>query len=114
VKTTAAAPTPSPSPGATPEEKPADKEARVVVVGDCDFASNQLLEQLGNKDLFLNSVAWLAKDSDLISIRAKEPGEQRLKIMTGSFEFWLIGAVTLVILPGLFIVWGIVAWWRRR
>jgi ABC-type uncharacterized transport system involved in gliding motility auxiliary subunit len=114
VKTAAAAPTPSPSPSAMPEEKPADKEARVVVVGDCDFGSNQLLEQLGNKDLFLNSVAWLAKDSDLISIRAKEPGEQRLKIMTGSFEFWLIGAVTLVILPGLFIVWGIVAWWRRR
>ncbi len=114
VKTASAEPAPSPSPGAAPAEKPADKEARLVVVGDCDFASNQLLEQLGNKDLFLNTVAWLAKDSDLISIRAKEQGEQRLKIMTGSFEFLSIGVITLLILPGVFIVWGIVAWWRRR
>ena len=46
------------------------KEGRVVAFGDADFASNTFLQIQGNRDFFLNAVAWLAEDADLISIRA--------------------------------------------
>ncbi len=64
------------SPGG--EEPPKPPEGRVVAFGDSDFASNSLLGFQGNQDFFLNVVAWLAEDADLISIRPREPDDQRL------------------------------------
>jgi ABC-type uncharacterized transport system involved in gliding motility auxiliary subunit len=37
--------------------------ARLVVIGDSDFASNQLIGEFGNRDLFVNSVLWLFGDT---------------------------------------------------
>jgi gliding motility-associatede transport system auxiliary component len=105
-------PSPSPSPSSEGEEKPGKPEGRVVAFGDSDFASNALLGFQGNKDFVLNSVAWLAEDADLISIRPKEPEDQRIFLTRDqqSSVAWL----TLVLLPGLFVVLGIATWWRRR
>ena len=78
VRGTAPAPAPAPSPAASPApEPPKAPEGRVVAVGDADFASNQLLGFQGNQDFFLNAIAWLAEDADMISIRpegGREPG----------------------------------------
>lgn len=105
-------PAPSPSPGAEePKEEP-KKEGRVVAIGDADFASNALLGFQGNQDFFLNTVAWLAQDADLISIRAKEPDDQRLFLTRTQQR--LVSLLALVVLPGLFVVSGIASWWRRR
>jgi ABC-type uncharacterized transport system involved in gliding motility auxiliary subunit len=109
----AASPAPSPGPSPSPEGEP-DKpaEARVVAIGDADFASNQLLGFQGNQDFLLNTVAWLAQDADLISIRPKEPDDQRLFLTQQQQQnvSWL----ALVVLPGLFVVLGVASWWRRR
>ena len=104
-------PTPSPAPSPAPEE-PKAPEGRVVAVGDADFASNSLLGVQGNQDFFLNAVAWLAEDADLISIRPKEPENQALFLSRQAQQnvAWL----ALVILPGFFVVLGVVTWWRRR
>ena len=77
-----------------------------------DFASNQLLAFQGNQDFLLNVVAWLAQDADLISIRPKEPDDQRMYLTQQQQQnvSWL----ALVVLPGLFVVLGIASWWRRR
>lgn len=104
------APTPSPSPGA--EEPKEKKEGRLVAIGDADFASNALLGFQGNQDFFLNTVAWLAEDADLISIRAKEPDDQRLFLTRSQQQ--LVALLALALLPGLFVVLGVVNWWRRR
>lgn len=109
----APAPTPSPASSPSPAEEPArPKEGRVVAFGDADFASNALLSFQGNQDFFLNTVAWLAEDADLISIRPKEPDDQRLFLTAGqqSLVTWL----SLVVVPGLFVVLGVAAWWRNR
>jgi ABC-type uncharacterized transport system involved in gliding motility auxiliary subunit len=105
----AAAPAPSPSP--SPDE--ARREARVVVFGDADFASNSLLGVQGaNLDLFLNAVSWLAQDPDLISIRPREPDDQRLFLTQQQLgNAWIF---SIVLLPGLFLVLGVMSWWRRR
>ncbi len=106
------APTPAPAPGAPAGEPAKAPEGRVVAVGDVDFASNALLGFLGNQDLFLNVVAWLAEDADLISIRPKEPENQALFLSIGKQIAITVLAVLLI--PLAFIVGGIVSWWRRR
>jgi gliding motility-associatede transport system auxiliary component len=105
-------PSPSPSPASEGGDNPRKPEGRVVAFGDSDFASNALLGFQGNKDFVLNSVAWLAEDADLISIRPKEAEDQRIFLTREqqSGVAWL----TLVLLPGLFVVLGIATWWRRR
>jgi ABC-type uncharacterized transport system involved in gliding motility auxiliary subunit len=117
VKAPTPAPTPAPSPAASPAPSPAPEEpkaleGRVVAVGDADFASNALLGFQGNQDFFLNAVAWLAEDADLISIRPKEPENQALFLSRQAQQN--VAWVALVILPALFVVLGVVAWWRRR
>jgi ABC-type uncharacterized transport system involved in gliding motility auxiliary subunit len=94
------------------EEEDPPLEGRVVAVGDADFASNQLLGFQGNQDFFLNAVAWLAEDADLISIRPKEPENQSLFLSRQVQQN--VAWVALVILPLIFVVAGVVTWWRRR
>jgi gliding motility-associatede transport system auxiliary component len=108
-----AAASPSPSPSASPSEEPAaPREGRVVAFGDADFASNQLLSFGGNEDFFLNAVAWLAEDADLISIRPREPEDQRMFLSVGQQQtIWL---VSRWLIPLAFVLAGIVSWWRRR
>jgi hypothetical protein len=107
----APSPSPSPSPG-TDEETPKAPEGRLVALGDSDFASNALLGFQGNQDFFLNAVAWLAEDADLISIRPKEPENQALFLSRQVQQN--VAWIALVLLPGLFVVLGVVSWWRRR
>jgi ABC-type uncharacterized transport system involved in gliding motility auxiliary subunit len=116
-------PSPSPSPSASPapaaspspapeEEKPTRPEGRIVVVGDADFASNQFLGFPGNQDFFLNTVAWLSEDADLISIRPKDAEDQRMFLTRAQQDnvFYL----SLVVIPGFFVAAGVWTWWRRR
>ena len=37
-----------------------------MVFGDSDFASNNYLNLSGNRDLFLNTVSWLAEEENLM------------------------------------------------
>jgi ABC-type uncharacterized transport system involved in gliding motility auxiliary subunit len=87
-------------------------EGRVVAVGDADFASNSFLGFQGNQDLFLNMVAWLAEDADLISIRPKEPENQSLFLSRQ--RQLLVSVMALLVLPLGFVIAGVVTWWRRR
>lgn len=114
VKTAAAA---TPAPAAEDKDKKDDEEkkepeGRVIAVGDVDFASNQLLDRVWNKDFFLNSVAWLSTDTDLISIRPKDPDNHRVAMTP--LERNIVLAGSLGILPGLFVAAGIAGWWFRR
>ena len=108
-------PAASPSPGAdAAEEEPAppSRQGRVVAFGDADFASNALLPFQGNRDFFLNVVAWLAEDADLISIRPREPEDQRLSLT--QVQQQTVAFVALLLLPGLFVLLGVWTWWQRR
>jgi len=106
------APGASPSPGASGDPPKPKPEGRVVAFGDSDFATNQLLGFQGNEDFFLNTVAWLAEDPDLIAIRAKEPDDQRMFVTRQQQMYVMIFA--LLLLPGSFVLAGVVVWWTRR
>lgn len=108
-------PTSEASAPGSPEGKSPDsktKEGRVIAVGDSHFAGNSLLSFQANQDLFMNMISWLAQDSDLISIRPKDPDIHRLNLTVSEQRSVLI--FSLFLLPGFFIVWGITNWWRRR
>ena len=93
------------------EKGPATK-ARLVVVGDSDFAVNSYFSMQGNGNLFLNMLSWLASDEDLISIRPKAPEDRRV-ILSQSQQRRLL-YLTVFILPGAVLVAGISVWQRRK
>jgi len=86
--------------------------ARIVVVGDADFASNQLIGAYVNRDFFLNSVNWLLGDVESISIRPKTGVASRLQLTTD--DFLALRYASLFVLPETVAVLGVIAWWRRR
>jgi ABC-type uncharacterized transport system involved in gliding motility auxiliary subunit len=61
--------------GATATGNGARRPGRLVVVGDADFASDAYLDLLGNRDLALNAIAWLAGEEVLAGTRAKRVPE---------------------------------------
>jgi ABC-type uncharacterized transport system involved in gliding motility auxiliary subunit len=92
--------------------EPGDQPARIVVVGDSDFASNELIGNYQNRDLFVNAVNWLVDDTDQIAIRPPVSRASRFR-MTGE-SFLRIQLLSLFVIPELIAVAGVVGWWMRR
>ena len=89
-----------------------DAEARIIVIGDRDFASNRLLDSLYNRDLLMNSVLWLAEQEDEITIRSKiwtPPGHPLTIQQTLAYFYFFAFA-----LPEVLLLLGIRAWVRQR
>jgi ABC-type uncharacterized transport system involved in gliding motility auxiliary subunit len=99
---------------AAAEEFPAgaNETGRIVAVGNASFAGNQFFYSLGNSDLFLNSVNWLAEQEDLISIRPTI-NSPRLLIITQRQADWILYS-SVGLLPALLALVGAWTWWRRR
>ena len=57
-------------------------------------------------------VIRVSQDVDLISIRPKEPEDQRLVLTREQQQN--VAILALLLIPGLFIVLGIREWWSRR
>lgn len=83
------------------------KPGRLLVYGDADFGSNMLLGYLGNRDLLLNSVNWLAGEETMLGSRppSQVPGVNQLFISDrqGERVFWL----GTVLVPALILVGGL-------
>jgi len=89
-----------------------ESEARIVVIGDRDFASNRLLEALYNRDLFMNAVRWLANDEKRIAMgdKAWTPNQDPLTLQQTVAYFYFLAFA----LPEALLLLGIFAWWRQR
>ncbi len=91
-------------------------EFSAVVFSDVDFVSNILLYQNINRDLALNSISYLTKENDLISISAKEPLATKMLIsppeFSQFFKFTLVGL--FIPLPIAMMILSLVLWYRRR
>ncbi|MBU0495662.1 MAG: GldG family protein [Chloroflexi bacterium] len=86
--------------------------ARLVLMGNASFATNQVFDQQSNGDLFVNCVNWLAKDEALISIRPKPPVDNRMDL--APYQVPLVVFSSLCLLPLLIMGLGALVWWRRR
>ncbi len=83
----------------------------VVVLGDVDVATNATMGMFGNGDLVLNTISYLAREEDLITIRAREEDDRPIQLTALQR-----GLVLVVAVPGmtmLVILAGVVAWIAR-
>jgi ABC-type uncharacterized transport system involved in gliding motility auxiliary subunit len=114
VATSVPAPTPEPAPAAakTGADEAPKPETRVAAIGDSDFAANSYLGIEGNRDLFMNTVNWLAQQENLIAIRPRDPSDRRLTLTANKSAavFWL----SIFIIPAVVLGTGVYTWWRRR
>jgi gliding motility-associatede transport system auxiliary component len=115
VATAVPAPTPEPLPAANtkkPEDEAPKPETRVAAIGDSDFVANAYLGVEGNRDLFMNTVNWLAQQENLIAIRPKEASDRRLTLTENKSMAILL--LSIFVIPGVVLGTGIYSWWRRR
>lgn len=90
---------------------------RVVVVGDADFTSDAYLDLLGNRDLAMNAIAWVAREDALSGLRPKKIPEVLRPlsplVLTQPQSRGLLIGVT-VIEPALVLATGLVVVGLRR
>jgi ABC-type uncharacterized transport system involved in gliding motility auxiliary subunit len=89
------------------------KKARIVVTGSSMLAANKIFQALqANRELFMNTISWLAEDENLIAIRPKSSRAQPL-ILTSS-EPLVILLVPVVLIPLAWMVAGVTVYLYRR
>ncbi|MEO0406824.1 MAG: Gldg family protein [Cyanobacteria bacterium P01_A01_bin.135] len=87
-------------------------ESRLVAIGNSSFAINGIVNQQLNGDLLLNSVGWLAQQSDTgLTIRPKEAANRRIVLTP---QRWITTALTAVVVLPLIGFGGAIALWLRR
>jgi len=88
------------------------KKGRIVAYGTSAFIQNNYLGLSGNRDLFLNSVSWLAEEEQLIGIRPRQAKFAPLVLTANQarLAFW----ATLVLPPLAMIGTWVTVFLRRR
>jgi ABC-type uncharacterized transport system involved in gliding motility auxiliary subunit len=92
--------------GEKKNEKRGGKNSKMAVFGDSDFANNSYLNILGNRDLFLNTLNWMAEEEGLISIRPKDTDYNPVILSRAMGK--VIFFVPVVIIPAMILLAGIV------
>lgn len=89
------------------------RDARLVVFGDSDFASNSQLTTLwGNLNLVLNTMAWLTESDELIAIRPTTKDDPPV-ILTESDQRTVVYVAVLGTVQAIVLA-GLVAYFLRR
>ncbi|HKB83176.1 MAG TPA: GldG family protein [Burkholderiales bacterium] len=94
------------------ERSVGDRKQRIVVTGSGHFLANQFIGTLGNLDLGVNMINWLAGDEALITVQPRTRSDLTLELTRSGLA--LIGFGFLLVLPLTFLIAGGAIWWRRR
>jgi len=89
-----------------------EKQQRIAVIGDSDFATNAYIGNAANLDLAMALANWLAADDKLIEIPVKTSVGTQLDLSRG--QTIIIGFGFLLVIPLLLLATGLAIWWRRR
>jgi ABC-type uncharacterized transport system involved in gliding motility auxiliary subunit len=94
-------------------EKAQGRKMRLVVFGDSDFATNQLIQANSpNQILLSNALNWLVAREALLAIPPRKTEQVRLNLTQE--QGYTVYAIALLLLPILAAAAGIVVWSRRR
>ena len=85
---------------------------RVLIFGDADFTTNELLGMGSNLDLLQNAIAWMVGEQDQVSIRPNEAAQSTL--VMNQIQEVLLWLLTVLILPGLCTCAALGTWLARR
>lgn len=88
------------------------KPQRIVVTGSGHFLANTHAGLLGNLDMGINMMNWLAGDENLITLQARPTVDGSLQLSKSWLTF--IALLVLVAIPGAFLFTGGMLWWRQR
>ena len=86
--------------------------SRIAVIGDVDFATNSFFHFLGNGNLFLNTINYLAAHENLIGLEPRTYDLPRLSVTNRQIKATFVFAV--MFLPALLCMIGVGVWWRQR
>ena len=90
----------------------ATARSRIAVVGDVDFATNSFFHFLGNGNLFLNTVNYLAAQENLIGIEPRTYDLPRLSVTNRHIKATFV--LTVMLVPFILAIIGTVVWWKQR
>jgi hypothetical protein len=83
---------------------------RLVVVGDADWVTNDLIVAFDGQILWTNTIDWLVEFLERVTV---EPVFGQLPLNVPSRDLELTAFITLAVLPGAVLLVGLVVWWRR-
>jgi ABC-type uncharacterized transport system involved in gliding motility auxiliary subunit len=96
----------------TVPEKTNEKEQRIAVVGDGDFASNTYIGNAGNLNFAVALVNWIVQEDELITIPVKITLDNQLNL--SQTESLIIGLGFFLVIPLILLTIGFMLWWYRR
>lgn len=95
-----------------PDKPEMDKVTfEAIIFGDSDFVSNNAIQFGSNRDLALNSIASLANESVLVSIRPPMPKGTKVELTRSSALAFIFISFAI---PILILISGSIFWFRRR
>ena len=97
-----------------PVEAEGPEPGRLVVIGDSDWMSSELLEnpQLSNIDLLSSVAGWLTQREALINIAPRKTKAQAIVMSDADLQNLLFRVVVLLPLAAMIAGFGV--WWSRR
>ena len=88
------------------------EQIRMVVVGNSHFMRNMALEVYSNFIFALDCINWAVGEQELVTLRPKKRSASRIFITRRQTQ--LIFYISVLVIPELLIIIGIVVWWRKK
>jgi ABC-type uncharacterized transport system involved in gliding motility auxiliary subunit len=85
--------------------------AKLIAVGNCEFALDAVLTQQG-LDFLLSSMTWLLDRGQLTGVMPKTV--QHFSLNLSEAQVSSLAFYNLIVIPGVTALFGVIAWWRRR
>ncbi len=86
---------------------------RIVVFGNSIFATDKGFDAYANGDIFINSMDWAAQEENLLQITPHQPISRTFN-PPPQLQFIMILLTSVIVIPGLVVVFGISTWVARR
>jgi ABC-type uncharacterized transport system involved in gliding motility auxiliary subunit len=93
------------------DERVEVESAKLIAVGSSEFALDAALNQQG-LDFLLSSMNWLLDRGQFTGVVPKAVKHFSLNLTDA--QLGSIALYTMIIMPGIAALAGIVVWWRRR
>ncbi|MEP7285973.1 MAG: Gldg family protein [Chloroflexota bacterium] len=84
--------------------------ARLIVIGDADWAYNDTVQQFDGDLLWTNMIDWLTNYLSNISV---QPKIKQLPLIVDTATLNIVTLISLVLLPGVVLFTGGLVWWDR-
>jgi len=87
--------------------------AKILLVGDSDFATNGLILSGGNSLLFTDGLSWLTGFGERINFAPQAYSTGLPFVFVSGQQLDLIAFITVILMPGIVLVAGLAVWMRR-